>query len=326
MPAFGDRLARPAGATEPVDLVHAHFWMSGLAAPAGRPCARPCRCCRRSTRWARSSGATRARRTPARRPHRPRAPAVPRGRPRHRHVHRRGRRAAGARAARRPRQRHPVRGRHRRLHGRWPRRARGDRARGCWSSAGWSRARASATASRRSPSCPASSWWSPADRRRRALDADPEVDRLRPLAAAPRRRGPGRFLGGVAAPTCRPWCAAATSWSPCRGTSRSASSRWRRWPAAGRWSASAVGGLLDTVVPGVTGELVPPRRPDRLAPGAGRRLLADPGAAGATARPARAARRRDATSGDRVVAAAPRTSTASVCSAAPPRPGTGDGT
>jgi glycosyltransferase involved in cell wall biosynthesis len=29
---------------------------------------------------------------------------------------------------------------------------------------------------------------------------------------------------------------------------------------------SAVGGLLDTVVPGLTGELVPPRRPDLLAP------------------------------------------------------------
>jgi len=39
---------------------------------------------------------------------------------------------------------------------------------------------------------------------------------------------------------------------------------------------SAVGGLLDTVVPGETGELVPPRDPDRLATTlAG--LLADPG-------------------------------------------------
>jgi glycosyltransferase involved in cell wall biosynthesis len=38
---------------------------------------------------------------------------------------------------------------------------------------------------------------------------------------------------------------------------------------------SAVGGLLDTVVPGVTGELVPPRRPDLLAPVL-RELLADP--------------------------------------------------
>jgi glycosyltransferase involved in cell wall biosynthesis len=38
---------------------------------------------------------------------------------------------------------------------------------------------------------------------------------------------------------------------------------------------SAVGGLLDTVVPGETGELVPPRRPDLLAPVL-RDLLADP--------------------------------------------------
>ena len=38
---------------------------------------------------------------------------------------------------------------------------------------------------------------------------------------------------------------------------------------------SAVGGLLDTVVPGVTGELVPPRRPDLLAPVL-HDLLADP--------------------------------------------------
>jgi glycosyltransferase involved in cell wall biosynthesis len=38
---------------------------------------------------------------------------------------------------------------------------------------------------------------------------------------------------------------------------------------------SAVGGLLDTVVPEVTGELVPPRRPDLLAPVL-RDLLADP--------------------------------------------------
>jgi glycosyltransferase involved in cell wall biosynthesis len=39
---------------------------------------------------------------------------------------------------------------------------------------------------------------------------------------------------------------------------------------------SAVGGLLDTIVPGRTGELVPPRRPDLLAPVL-RNLLDDPG-------------------------------------------------
>jgi glycosyltransferase involved in cell wall biosynthesis len=37
---------------------------------------------------------------------------------------------------------------------------------------------------------------------------------------------------------------------------------------------SAVGGLLDTVLPGVTGELVPPRRPDLLAPAIDRLLTA----------------------------------------------------
>jgi glycosyltransferase involved in cell wall biosynthesis len=39
--------------------------------------------------------------------------------------------------------------------------------------------------------------------------------------------------------------------------------------------AGAVGGLVDTVVDGVTGELVPPRRADELAATL-RRLLADP--------------------------------------------------
>jgi glycosyltransferase involved in cell wall biosynthesis len=38
---------------------------------------------------------------------------------------------------------------------------------------------------------------------------------------------------------------------------------------------SAVGGLLDTIVPGVTGELIPPRRPDLIADTV-RALLADP--------------------------------------------------
>jgi D-inositol-3-phosphate glycosyltransferase len=40
--------------------------------------------------------------------------------------------------------------------------------------------------------------------------------------------------------------------------------------------ASAVGGLTDTVVPGVTGELVPPRRPDLLAAELGRLLPDEP--------------------------------------------------
>jgi glycosyltransferase involved in cell wall biosynthesis len=40
--------------------------------------------------------------------------------------------------------------------------------------------------------------------------------------------------------------------------------------------ASAVGGLTDTVAPGVTGELVPPRRPDLLAAELGRLLSDEP--------------------------------------------------
>ena len=50
---------------------------------------------------------------------------------------------------------------------------------------------------------------------------------------------------------------------------------------------SAVGGLLDTVVSGVTGELVPPRRPDLLAPVL-RALLADPDRRAAYGRAGRA--------------------------------------
>jgi D-inositol-3-phosphate glycosyltransferase len=50
--------------------------------------------------------------------------------------------------------------------------------------------------------------------------------------------------------------------------------------------ASAVGGLVDTVVDGVTGRHVPPRRPDRLA-AAMREMIADPDALSAMGRAAR---------------------------------------
>ena len=50
---------------------------------------------------------------------------------------------------------------------------------------------------------------------------------------------------------------------------------------------SCVGGLLDTVVPGLTGELVPPRRPDLLAPVL-RELLEDPARRAAYGRAGRA--------------------------------------
>ena len=75
MPAFGRRAARPAGRPAAPDVVHAHFWMSGLAATGGCPRRSASRSSRRSTRSAASSGGTRAPRTPARRSGRPRGRA-----------------------------------------------------------------------------------------------------------------------------------------------------------------------------------------------------------------------------------------------------------
>ena len=66
-----------------------------------------------------------------------------------------------------------------------------------------------------------------------ALDADPEARRLRALAAAARRRRPARAARPRRARRrCRRCCARPTSWSACPGTSRSGSCRSRRWPAA----------------------------------------------------------------------------------------------
>jgi glycosyltransferase involved in cell wall biosynthesis len=107
------------------------------------------------------------------------------------------------------------------------------------------------------------------------VDTDPQVVRLREVA---RRLGVAdrvRFLGSVSRPdvpalTCSADVVVAVPWYEPFGIvplEAMASGR----PVVG----SAVGGLLDTVVPGVTGELVPPRRPDLLAPVL-RDLLADP--------------------------------------------------
>jgi glycosyltransferase involved in cell wall biosynthesis len=108
-----------------------------------------------------------------------------------------------------------------------------------------------------------------------ALDRDPEVQRLRRIADDAGVSGRVRFTGSVphedvpavirsADVVCSvPW------YEPFGIVPVEAM-------ACGRaFVGSAVGGLLDTVVPGETGELVPPRDPKVLA-GALRDLLADP--------------------------------------------------
>ena len=107
------------------------------------------------------------------------------------------------------------------------------------------------------------------------LDADPEVLRLRDLARLLGVDERVRFLGSVSradvpALTCSADVVVAVPWYEPFGIVPVEAMACGR-PVVG----SAVGGLLDTVVPGVTGELVPPRRPDLLAPVL-RDLLADP--------------------------------------------------
>jgi len=107
------------------------------------------------------------------------------------------------------------------------------------------------------------------------LDADPEVGRLRDLAARQGVADRVTFLGSVSRDDVpRLMCGAdvvvAVPWYEPFGIVPVEAMACGR-PVVG----SAVGGLLDTVVPGLTGELVPPRRPDLLAPVV-RDLLADP--------------------------------------------------
>jgi glycosyltransferase involved in cell wall biosynthesis len=109
-----------------------------------------------------------------------------------------------------------------------------------------------------------------------ALEADPQVDRLRRLAARLGVAERVRFVGGVArddvpALMCAADIVVTVPWYEPFGIVPLEAMACGR-PVVG----SAVGGLLDTVVPGVTGELVAPRRPDLLAE-ALRDLLADPG-------------------------------------------------
>jgi glycosyltransferase involved in cell wall biosynthesis len=108
-----------------------------------------------------------------------------------------------------------------------------------------------------------------------ALDADPEVQRLRRVAA---RRGVTdrvRFVGSVACKDVPDLMLASdvvvtVPWYEPFGIVPLEAMACAR-PVMG----SAVGGLLDTVVPGLTGELVPPRRPAELT-AALRQLLDDP--------------------------------------------------
>lgn len=108
-----------------------------------------------------------------------------------------------------------------------------------------------------------------------ALEADPEVDRLRRLAERLGVQDRVRFVGAVAREhvpdlMCAADVVVTVPWYEPFGIVPLEAMACGR-PVVG----SAVGGLLDTVVPGVTGELVPPRRPDLLAATL-RDLLADP--------------------------------------------------
>ena len=101
MAGFGRRLRRLGLAPAPPDVVHAHFWMSGLAALDAAEPVWPCRWCRPSTRSARSSAGTRARQdtSPAERID-ARARHRPRRRPGHRDLLRRGARSSAGWACR----------------------------------------------------------------------------------------------------------------------------------------------------------------------------------------------------------------------------------
>jgi len=108
------------------------------------------------------------------------------------------------------------------------------------------------------------------------LDDDVEIRRLRQVAARHGVSDRVQFVGGVAREDVPALMSSAdivvaVPWYEPFGIVPVEAMSCGR-PVVG----SAVGGLLDTVVPGVTGELVPPRRPDLLAPVLAD-LLADPG-------------------------------------------------
>lgn len=107
------------------------------------------------------------------------------------------------------------------------------------------------------------------------LDSDPEVQRLRSVARAHGVSDRVQFVGSVGREQVPALMSSAdlvvaVPWYEPFGIVPVEAMACGR-PVVG----SAVGGLLDTVVPGLTGELVPPRRPDLLAPVI-RSLLDDP--------------------------------------------------
>jgi glycosyltransferase involved in cell wall biosynthesis len=111
--------------------------------------------------------------------------------------------------------------------------------------------------------------------RRDALPADPEVARLRRVAASLGVADRVDFIGSVTRDevpslVCASDVVVTVPWYEPFGIVPLEAMACGR-PVVG----SAVGGLLDTVRPGETGELVPPRRPDLLAATL-RDLIADP--------------------------------------------------
>jgi glycosyltransferase involved in cell wall biosynthesis len=119
-----------------------------------------------------------------------------------------------------------------------------------------------------------------------ALDADPTVARLRALADRLEVADRVRFVGSVARPDVPALIrdsdvVVAVPWYEPFGIVPLEAMACGR-PVVG----TSVGGLLDTVVPGETGELVPPRRPEQLARTL-RALLADGDRRAAYARAAR---------------------------------------
>ena len=262
MPAFAAAL-REQWADAPPDLVHAHFWMSGLAAvdaaadlrvpvlqtfhalgsvkrrhqgaadtsPAGRIDLER-GLCRGSTTWWPPA--------PTRWPSCTGWACPP----------------SGCRSC-------PA-GWTRRSSRRPARSPRGPPAGGCSSWAGWSSARGRRTRSARCRPCPTRSSWSSAGPPPTQVDADPEVLRLRAIAEEVGVAERLVFAGSVPRADVPAWVRSAdvvlaVPWYEPFGITPLEAMACGR-PVV----ATAVGGLVDTVVDGITGDLVPPRDPGRL--------------------------------------------------------------